>query len=185
MRVKKRFSRENFFFKPPPHPLLQILSIHLDVLFSRCAIVWKVIWYHETLSSILFTRKMPIHKKKEMYSNFVRCQLDLEKIRHDFCSLPYWDHSQIFSLRNESSCLKIFFLFSLLQHIDFLRYNFSQSYIFSCVFFFYCSASLLACLHASLGEGVNRDTWIYDDDVTCSFKVLAVKKWSGNFSIFS
>lgn len=100
--------------------------------------------------------------KMERYSNFLRCQLDMGKIRHDFCSISF-EIIPRYSLRNESSCLKIFSV-SPTHRLTFFRYNFFLSFF---VFF----------LPSFWFEGVNRDTWIYDDDVmplSRLLKVLAV-----------
>lgn len=93
-------------------------------------IAWKVIWYHETLSSILFTRnansQLAIFKFCAMSARF-------GKIRHTttttLCCLLSLLASEIiprYSLRNRELMSKnIFLRFSNTYRIDFLRYKFS------------------------------------------------------------
>lgn len=75
----------------------------------------------------------------------------------------------------------IFFFASPTHRICSLQF-FTVLHFFLCLLLsFHC---LLACLHASSGEGVNRDTWIYDDDVTPFVQSIGRKEmvWKISFS---
>ena len=107
----KRYKRKNMLCEKRFLFRLQLFFF----LPSPFSIVWKVIWYHETLSSILFTRnansQLAIFKFSAMSARFGKNQTHDDDFPERFYFAFFLFSREIiprYSLRNESSCLKIF-----------------------------------------------------------------------------
>lgn len=157
---------------------------------SPFSIAWKVIWYHETLSSILFTRnansQLAIFKFFAMSARF-------GKIRHTttstFAFFPFLerDHSQIFVTQRELMSKNISFRFSntssRLSSLQFFFEYFSFGRLFSTV---WRGSSIVETLGYVWwrNSGFSRLFLSLTPSARFNVSLALVKKWSGKFPFY-